>query len=375
MAKKRSRIAIALSGGGFRATLFHLGALIRLNETGILGKASAISAVSGGAVLTGILATKWHNLIFQNNIAINFDEQITQPIINFCSHTIDIKAALLGLIVPRSPLIYYYRANLYGQATLQDLPDTPQFIFNATHLETGKSLRFSKEKLHTYQLGYVPRPSNTIAEIVAASTACPPYLPPIVLDMDPNQFMPYPQDYNSTLYHRHDLKAKLHLADGGIYDNLGLHAIRHYPIQLASDASSPLTPIANNWHQRFSKPLIYRAIRPLESALTRAGDITRHEFVNRIKRREIQGCLWTIKTPTQRFEVERLIRNKPHWEDYFSGIGTRLKKFPTEIITGLIDWGYHQCDLSLRANYDSNIPAASNLPMGSIDQFDRDPPQ
>lgn len=34
-------LAIALSGGGFRAMLFHAGALLRLNELGLLSRAGA----------------------------------------------------------------------------------------------------------------------------------------------------------------------------------------------------------------------------------------------------------------------------------------------------------------------------------------------
>jgi hypothetical protein len=40
------RIALCLSGGGYRAMLFHLGALWRLNEVGYLPKLSRISSVS-----------------------------------------------------------------------------------------------------------------------------------------------------------------------------------------------------------------------------------------------------------------------------------------------------------------------------------------
>ena len=36
--KLEDGIGLCLSGGGFRAMLFHLGALFRLNELGLLGK-------------------------------------------------------------------------------------------------------------------------------------------------------------------------------------------------------------------------------------------------------------------------------------------------------------------------------------------------
>lgn len=54
-------IGLALSGGGFRATLFHLGAIRRLHELGILPNVTTISSVSGGSILNGFLASRLAN--------------------------------------------------------------------------------------------------------------------------------------------------------------------------------------------------------------------------------------------------------------------------------------------------------------------------
>src|SRR5438876_79864 len=51
-------LCICLSGGGFRATLFHLGALRRLNELGMLSRTRTISSVSGGSITAAHLATR-----------------------------------------------------------------------------------------------------------------------------------------------------------------------------------------------------------------------------------------------------------------------------------------------------------------------------
>src|ERR1035437_6460162 len=48
-------IGLCLSGGGYRAMLFHLGALWRLNELGYLPKLNRISSVSGGSITAGVL--------------------------------------------------------------------------------------------------------------------------------------------------------------------------------------------------------------------------------------------------------------------------------------------------------------------------------
>ena len=57
-------VALSLSGGGYRAMIFHVGALYRLNEVGLLGKLSRISSVSGGSITAGFLGLVWDKLEF-----------------------------------------------------------------------------------------------------------------------------------------------------------------------------------------------------------------------------------------------------------------------------------------------------------------------
>ena len=57
-------IALCLSGGGYRAMLFHLGALWRLNEAGYLPRLDRVSSVSGGSMTNGALALAWPTLDF-----------------------------------------------------------------------------------------------------------------------------------------------------------------------------------------------------------------------------------------------------------------------------------------------------------------------
>jgi predicted acylesterase/phospholipase RssA len=45
------KVGIALSGGGFRASLFHIGVLARLAECGVLRRVEVLSCVSGGSIL------------------------------------------------------------------------------------------------------------------------------------------------------------------------------------------------------------------------------------------------------------------------------------------------------------------------------------
>jgi NTE family protein len=55
---ERQGIGLCLSGAGFRAALFHLGVLQRLDELEILGKLWTISSISGGSIAAAHLATR-----------------------------------------------------------------------------------------------------------------------------------------------------------------------------------------------------------------------------------------------------------------------------------------------------------------------------
>ena len=54
-----NRYGLALSGGGFRATIYHLGVVRCLRDAGVLPKITHITTVSGGSVLGAHLALNW----------------------------------------------------------------------------------------------------------------------------------------------------------------------------------------------------------------------------------------------------------------------------------------------------------------------------
>src|SRR6266496_649074 len=122
-------IALCLSGGGYRAMLFHLGALWRLNEIGYLPKLARISSVSGGSITAGVLGLKWSRLAFDaQGVSGVFDGEVVQPIRALASKTIDEGAILGGILLPGTisdKVTEAYRKHLFGTATLQDLPADP----------------------------------------------------------------------------------------------------------------------------------------------------------------------------------------------------------------------------------------------------------
>src|SRR5947208_12453018 len=88
--KPQEGIGLCLSGGGYRAMLFHLGALWRLNEMGYLPKLARISSVSGGSITAGVLGFKWSRLAFNaQGVSATFDAEVVQPIRAVAGKTID----------------------------------------------------------------------------------------------------------------------------------------------------------------------------------------------------------------------------------------------------------------------------------------------
>ena len=157
----RTKPALALSGGGFRATLYHLGALKRLNELKYLSRFERISSVSGGSIAAGMLAAAWPRLKLVEGRFSNLDAEVIEPLRGFCRRDIDVKAAGWGAILPGNSIgdvladIY---DDLFAGARIEILPDKPQFVFGATNLQTGRLVRIQKVRLADYSIGEVPNP-------------------------------------------------------------------------------------------------------------------------------------------------------------------------------------------------------------------------
>jgi predicted acylesterase/phospholipase RssA len=54
-----AKMGLALSGGGFRGTLFHLGVVRFLRDAGVLRDVTHITSVSGGSILAAHLVLNW----------------------------------------------------------------------------------------------------------------------------------------------------------------------------------------------------------------------------------------------------------------------------------------------------------------------------
>ena len=157
------RTALCLSGGGFRAALFHLGALRRLNELGVLSKVDTIASVSGGSILAAHLATQLRPWPEHGSSFDQWQEKVEAPFVRFVRTNIRTWPVLKRFLLPWNwfrpstqvrALETCYQRHL-TKLMLPDLPEQPTFVFCATDMTFGVSWVFERRRVGSYQAGYV----------------------------------------------------------------------------------------------------------------------------------------------------------------------------------------------------------------------------
>jgi NTE family protein len=357
LADRKSRvpsagIGIAVSGGGYRAMLFHLGAFIRLYELGLLQRAARVSSVSGGSITSAKIALEWHRLKTQQD----FFDHVVQPIRRVASTTIDLPAIVAGLILPGRVADYValaYRELLFGRATLQDLPGRPEFVINATNVETGTLWRFSRAVMADYKVGEIDRPTVQLASAVAASSAFPPFLSPSLLRIRP-------QDFSRIVAKDRALLSNISLTDGGVYDNLGLETVwKAYRNVLVSDAGASLQPDA-------SPPEAWarQAKRDIDIIYSQVSSLRKRQLIASFKAREGErgwrrGTYWGIGSDVAHYDLPSALPASHESTLELARISTRLKRLSAETQERLINWGYAICDTAVRKHFrQANQPPA-----------------
>ncbi len=351
-------IALCLSGGGYRAMVFHLGVLWRLNELGYLARLDRISSVSGGSITAGMLGLKWSALQFEEGVAQRLVEEVIDPIRKFALETIDVGSVLSGIFLPGTigdKVAKAYRKHLFGNATLQDLPDDPpRFVINATNVQTGVLWRFSKPYMRDYQVGEVKRPTVPLATAVAASSAFPPVLSPVRLDLDPASF----SASSGEPHHAPPFTEEVYLSDGGVYDNLGLEtAWKRYDTILVSDAGMAMSADPDpgkDWAQH-SK-------RVLDMIDNQVRALRKRQLIASYRGGMRKGAFWSVRSNIDDYGVADALACPQARTADLARIATRLARMPEETQERLINWGYAICDAGMRRWVDPQLPAPTAFP-------------
>jgi NTE family protein len=349
-------VGLCLSGGGFRATLFHTGSLWRLNEAAQLPRLDRISSVSGGSITAGVLALHWRELEFdERGVAVNFADAVVKPLRDFAKRTVDVWAVLVGALTPgltiNRKLAGSYRA-LFGRANLSELPGRPEFVFDATSLQSGDLWRFSTRAEGDWRVGSRSAPDTELALVVAASSAFPPILSPARLSFPAGTL----QNGSDADVNHAPYTTRAVLVDGGVYDNLGLEAVWKTCKQvLISDAGGHMGDKprpASFW------PL--QTLRVLGVIDNQVRDLRKRQAVLSFIDSQRTGAYWGIRSHVRDFGLANPIADPSDAAvRALAGVKTRLARLDPQTQERLINWGYVMADTALRAHVDPTQPAGT----------------
>jgi NTE family protein len=339
---RTEKLGLCLSGGGYRAMLFHLGSLWRLNECRLLHSLDRVSSVSGGSIVAGVLGSRWNTLQFEDEVARNFASEIVRPIQRLASTTIDIPVALqrlVGLRIFRDPLAAYYNKLLFRGRTLQDLPDRPNFVFNATNLQSRSLWRYTKSYTWHYGAGLAQSlPTDELAVVVAASSSFPPFLSPLRKKLKRDDWKPTGDAAQAFL-------PWVVLSDGGIYDNLGLEVLlQRSQTILVSDGGATIRP--KNNVLGFWPTQLYRVLQIIDNQVR---TLRGRQFVSAVNSGSIAGAYWSIRTDISSYNVPGTLPFSAKETERLASIKTRLAALSPKTQMRLINWGYAVSDAALRS--------------------------
>ena len=237
------KIALALSGGGFRATAYHLGIMARLAEDGALEDVSFISTVSGGSLCTGLVYALNH-FVWPNST--DYLNQIV-PEARRLMTSFDLQSALVFRVLRRFWTAFETRADdlsallqerWHVTARLSDLPPHPRWMINATCYESGKNWRFERWRMGDYVFGYSRDTQLPLSDAVAASAGFPGLVGALKLKTTDRKWYKYASEMKEDMALMdqagpeggHTIAVdppcpEVHLWDGGVYDNHGLEGL------------------------------------------------------------------------------------------------------------------------------------------------------
>ncbi len=333
--------------------LFHAGGLWRLNEAAYLPRLDRVSSVSGGSITAGTLALAWPELDFSaDSVAANLLELVIDPLRRFASRTVDVPAVLEGLLLPgmsvSGRLARSYR-RLFARATLADLPQRPDFVFDATNLQSGDLWRFSRREEGDWRVGSRAAPDTEVAFVVASSSAFPPVLGPSRIRF-PSGALDHggDEEVNSPPF-----TTRVVLADGGVYDNLGLEAVWTTCRQVLISDAGGATPAQG--HPRSFWPL--QLLRVLHVIDNQVRDLRKQQAVQSYIEGTRTGAYWGIRSDVEDFGLENPIADPTVAQvRALAGVPTRLAALDGRTQERLINWGYTITDTAVRAHVAPDTP-------------------
>jgi predicted acylesterase/phospholipase RssA len=215
------KIGLGLSGGGFRASIFHLGVIRRLEELGIMKDVDVVSTVSGGSIIGAYYLCEMEKRLREVPVARQHDpatrveifELVATDFLRGVDENLRTRALIFTpfyhpVLFLKTLFLRAFRASaraelmqteydrwFYDGNTLDHLPAVtteqidkerdcsvlfgPKLILNTTSLLTGEPVTFSRQTVSgMLELSKVNRNVLPLARVVGASAGVPVLFPP-----------------------------------------------------------------------------------------------------------------------------------------------------------------------------------------------------
>jgi NTE family protein len=234
---------------------------------------------------------------------------------------------------------------------------SPQFVINATNVQSGALWRFSRPYMADYRVGVVKNPTTELAVAVAASAAFPPVLSPLRMEVAAAGYDP-PSGQSSEDLHREPFLTDVVLTDGGVYDNLGLEtAWKRYQTILVSDGGGKMQAEPEpkgDWarHALRINDLIDNQVRSLR----------KRQVIGSFESKTRLGTYWGIRSHIDDYHLADPLPCPPEKTLLLANTKTRLKRLEPVIQERLINWGYAICDAAIRRWMDTTLAAPTGFP-------------
>jgi NTE family protein len=246
---------LALSGGGYRASAFHLGTLNKLYAMGVLEKIDVMSTISGGSItgaawclskddypafhakmmeqlrtksVVKYILTSWRFFIALLFLVVFIGAAIWLSFTYYSWLVFPVLIIFFWLLLryqfrifPVSKIIEQaYDKFFYHKQQLQDLKHRPILAIGSSNLHTGRPFTFSWKKMgdSAYASEFTPpvtfeHEGFPVARAVMASSCVPFAFTPVPIA---KEFYTAGTDFN---------RVKPMLIDGGVYDNQGIQKL------------------------------------------------------------------------------------------------------------------------------------------------------
>jgi NTE family protein len=221
-------------------------------------------------------------------------------------------------------------------------------------MQSGALWRFMKQYMRDYRVGEIVNPEISLAVAVAASSAFPPVLSPVVIERKHSDYTPA----SGLDLQRPPYTTRVVLTDGGVYDNLGLEtAWKKYKTILVSDAGGTLDAEEQpkrDWPRQF-----YRVTNLIDNQV-RA--LRKRQVVGAYLDGTRTGAYWSIRSDLAHFGCAQTLPCPFERTLALANTPTRLARIAPITQERLINWGYAVTDAALRKHVDPSIPAPSQFP-------------